>query len=82
MRRELWETLVDIMTAINPDELAAIDLRVNDVFLDLPVEVSVHHSEEHFRLFIDLPQWRWQGGYNLKPGRLIVRLQEERDDQL
>jgi hypothetical protein len=82
MRRELWETLVDLMSAIHPDELADYDLRVNDVFLDLPIEVTVRHSENSFRLFVDLPQWRWQGGYQMQPGRMIVRLQEERYDQL
>ncbi len=81
MQRELWQTLVDMMTAINPQIAGEYGMIIQDVTLDLPVEIVVHRTEQAFYLMVDLPQWRWENGIHLEPGRMRVRLQEMSDDE-
>ncbi|MBX3086003.1 MAG: hypothetical protein KF716_30485 [Anaerolineae bacterium] len=85
-RRELWETLTSLMDDINrvsgaevralADAQAASDvgLVIDDVTLDVPVEITIRKTDVGFRLFMDLPAWRYQSGFVLEPGRMRVRL--------
>lgn len=81
-RRELWETLVDVLTAVGSQPAVQRGLVVESVEVDVPVEVVARLTTVGFRLLVDAPQWRWEDGFPLRSGRLIVTLQKDDHDQL
>jgi hypothetical protein len=77
MRRTLSDTLIEMALAFQPDERAALLLRLAGGSLDLPVEVRLRRSGGELELLADLPGWRWQDGFVEQPGRLRVTWQQE-----
>lgn len=77
MRRELWETLLEILNALSLPEAAVQGLRIQSATLDLPVEVAMSYTENGFKLFVDLPRWRWIGGIQEQPARMRLTIHTE-----
>jgi hypothetical protein len=76
-RRELWQTVIDIVEALTPTNADALGVRITDVEINLPVEIVLRTTEVGFRVLIDAPVWRQQAGIELQKGRLAMRLHEE-----
>lgn len=72
MRRELWETMVELLEALQTPEASKQGLRINRVLLDLPIELQVLQAESGMQLFADLPRWRWVGGLDAPVGRMRI----------
>jgi hypothetical protein len=79
MRRELWETLVELLVALTPDN-DATTLRVTSMHLDLPVELRLRQGSDGLRLLADLPRWRWRAGMSEPLGRMQIVIHEEAMD--
>ena len=76
MKRELWETLCEIVDGLTPVTTEGIAIRVRTVQLDLPMEFDVLGTGDRAIVRADLPRWRWTTDFDPEPGRLQVRLQE------
>ena len=74
MRRELWETLVDLMESMAVPEARVLGLRVTDVTLDLPVEIVLQPTEVGFKFLAGPPMWRQETGLQHQKGRMSVRM--------
>ena len=75
MRRELWETVVDIITAVEQSAGSGA-LHVTSLSLNVPVQVVVRHTPGGPLLFADVPGWRWRTVYDQQPGRLTLQCDE------
>lgn len=78
MRRELWETISDLVGSVMPDDSAAELLRVSSVSLDVPIEVTFRRGEEGVLMLADLPRWRWTTAFDEKRGRLKLLCRQQR----
>lgn len=76
MKRQLWETLVEVVDGLMPVTSEQVVIRVRTVGLDLPMEIDVVGSGDAAIVRADLPRWRWTTDYDVEPGRLQVRLEE------
>ena len=76
MKRQLWETLCEIVDGLTPVTTDGVSIRVRAVHLDLPMEIEAVGSDERAIVRADLPRWRWPTDFDVEPGRLRVRLQE------
>jgi len=76
MRRELWETLLDVAEAVQPTGEAEGVLRITGITLDLPLETQVRTRDSKLVILADLPRWRWRTTFDERPGRLLVTLEE------
>jgi hypothetical protein len=76
MRRELWETVTDLMESILPEEDAASLLRVQSASFDVPIEVFFHQRGDELELRADLPRWRWATVFDEQRGRLRLFCRE------
>lgn len=78
MRRALWETLVDVMQAVQPQALGPVGLRVTGLSLDLPVEVVLRTGRDgEVEMLADLPRWRWVTVFDEPRSRLQLECREE-----
>lgn len=76
-RRELWETITEIVGALTVPDAESIGLRVTDVDINLPVEVVLAPTDVGFKVYVDVPAWRTETGIQHQKGRLRIRLTEE-----
>jgi hypothetical protein len=76
MRRELWETIVDLLEAVASLQTRETGLHITSLMVDLPVEVLVRQTAVGFTLLADLPQSRWTEGLTAQPGRMQLHLSE------
>ena len=79
-RRELWETLVDLLEVVDVQQTLQSGIHVRSIEVDLPVEIVARFTEVGFQLLIDPPHWRWESGFPVRSGRLKVTLQESEND--
>jgi hypothetical protein len=70
-RRELWETLLEIMEAAAPMEVSEW-VWVTGFSLNLPVEVQAQRVHGEIKLMVDAPNWRMHTGFQEQPGRLSI----------
>jgi hypothetical protein len=73
-RRELWETLVELIEAIVPlaDQMAP--LYVTGLTLDLPIDLSMKAGREGLVIYADLPRWRWSTVFDAPTGRMHLQI--------
>jgi hypothetical protein len=76
-RRELWETITELVDALTVPDGERIGLHVTDVDINLPVEVVLAPTEVGFKVYVDVPAWRQETGIQHQKGRLRIRLSEE-----
>jgi hypothetical protein len=76
VKRELWETISEVVEGLTPVASEGVSIRVSAVQLDLPMEIDVVGRDDRAIVRADLPRWRWPTDFDLDPGRLQVRLQE------
>ncbi len=76
MRRELWETIVDLFEATTTLQMTQAGLRVTNMSYDIPVEIVTRKTDVGFRLLVDVPHSRWMSGYHAPPSRLRLTLRE------
>lgn len=81
-RRELWETIVDVLTAVGAPPVVQRGLTVQSIEIDLPVEIVAQITPIGFRLLVDAPNWRWEDRFSLRSGRLQMVLLKDDYDQL
>ncbi|MEM6252899.1 MAG: hypothetical protein AAF821_08250 [Cyanobacteria bacterium P01_D01_bin.156] len=74
MRRELWETLVELMESVNAIEHDHPELRVTNAVINIPIEVRAEMTQVGFRLLADLPRWEIKTGFEERPSRLKINL--------
>lgn len=74
-RRELWETLVELIDAMTPLAGDAGPLHLTGMQLDMPFETTFRRIEGRLVIFADLPRWRWSSGFEPPFGRfrLVIR---------
>jgi hypothetical protein len=82
MTRELWETVVDLVSALDVPQLGQLGLYLTQARLELPVEVSVIQTAIGFQLAVGAPQFRWSEGIQRRSGRLRVEVGESADESL
>ncbi len=76
MRRELWETITELVEGLAVPQEPASNLHVTGMTVDLPIELVVVQTRVGFRLLVDAPHYRWDVGLRPDPGRLRLNLQE------
>ena len=76
MRRALWETIVDVVSALQPPDDAEGILRVTDVEVDMPIEIALAMSPSGFEVLADAPRTRWSDGIREPRSRLRFRCHE------
>lgn len=76
MKRQLWETLCEVVDGLTPVSTDGASIRIRDVELDLPMEIEAVGSGDRAIIRADLPRWRWATDFDVEPGRLRVRLAE------
>jgi hypothetical protein len=74
VKRQLWETLCEVVDGLMPVSTEGVDIRVTTIGLDLPMEIDVSDSGDGAIVQADLPRWRWPTDFDVEPGRLQVRL--------
>lgn len=74
MRRELWETLVELMESVVAIEADSSDLRITNAVINIPIEVRAKVTEVGFLLLADLPRWQIDTGFEERPGQLKINL--------
>jgi hypothetical protein len=74
VKRQLWETLCEVVDGLMPVATDGVDIRVTTVGLDLPMEIDVSDSGDGPIVQADLPRWRWPTDFDVEPGRLQVQL--------
>lgn len=70
MRRELWESLSDILSAFIPGEHHGMCIRGVDV--RLPIELVMPKTEVGFRFLADAPRIRWHHGLTNQPCHIRI----------
>ena len=76
MKRELWDTLCEVVDGLAPVTAEGVSIRIRAVELDLPMEIDTVGTGDQAIVRADLPRWRWPTEFDVEPGRLRVRLQE------
>lgn len=76
MKRQLWETLIEVLDGFMPVAADGVAIRIRTVGLDLPMEIEAVGSGDTTIVRADLPRWRWVTDFDVEPGRLQVRLEE------
>ena len=74
MRRELADTLEDVLCLAAPDSEHA--LRVTELTLDLPMELALRYDRDGAVLLGDLPASRLRTSFDVSPGRVRLRCRE------
>lgn len=82
MTRELWETVVDLVGALDVPQLGQLGLYLTRATLELPVEVTVIQTVVGFQLAIGAPQFRWSEGIQRRSGRLRLEVGARADESL
>ena len=72
MRRQLWETLVEIAGGAVDEGGKLPGITLAELGLDLPLEVTLAPSEDGWVLLADAPAWRWQTEFDREPGRFAM----------
>lgn len=75
MTRELWETVVDLMEALEPQRAALAGLVVTRAALDLPVECVFVETKVGFQIRVDAPAVRIVSGLGRKPTNLRMTVE-------
>jgi len=78
MKRELWESIVDLVDSVIAADLAGTGLRIESAAFDMPLNVVLRPTEVGFKFMADAPEWRFESGLDNQPGRLRLRLEEVR----
>jgi len=76
MRRPLWETIVELVEALQPAGRQATGVRVTSVALDVPVDAALAVGASGPVLMLDLPRTRVQTSFDSRPSHLTIRLEE------
>ncbi len=76
MKRELWETLAEILEAASAHDLPGEQMRITRLSLDLPMEIDLPKTNDAFVFRGDAPRTRWDAGFKPPLGRLRIRLEE------
>ena len=76
MKRELWQTLSEIVDGLAPVTAEGVAIRIRTVAIDLPIEIDTVGSGDRAIVRADLPRWRWTTDFDVEPGRLQVKLVE------
>jgi hypothetical protein len=76
MPRELWETVVDLVSALEPAHLAYSGLLLTDATLDLPVDCVFVETNAGFQIRVDAPHARTTAGIERKPTHLRLHLEK------
>jgi hypothetical protein len=76
----ITSTLGDLVSALI-ESLGAVPrtgagIRVDELFVDLPVEVRLARVDGDLALAADAPQWRWRTDFDRDPGRIVLRLED------
>jgi hypothetical protein len=74
MRRELADTLQDVLCLAAPDPALAV--HVTELALDLPVELALRYDPDGAVLLGDLPASRLRTSFDVPPGRIRLRCRE------
>ena len=72
MRRELWESLTDIVSAFTPDASIYQVLRIESADITLPIELVMPKTEVGFRFYADATRQRWVHGIRDQSSSLKV----------
>ncbi len=70
MTRQLWETIADLIDAVDSDALRDLDLALSEVHFDLPVECLFVRTNVGFQLLVDAPAQRVVAGIGRRPVHL------------
>jgi hypothetical protein len=70
MKRLLADTLIELAESIALPADASFPISVTSLHVDLPMEVRLGIRDGNWELFADVPEWRWQTGWEPPLGRL------------
>lgn len=73
MKRPFGDALRELVESVEPRGVERQEIRVVDVYFDLPLEVALRKKATGIEFLGDLPNWRWKTVFDLPPGRLRVR---------
>jgi hypothetical protein len=72
MKRPFADTLLDLVEGILRPAQDAPPVAVTSLRLDVPMEVRLGIRDGEWEFLADVPQWRWQTGWEERRGRLRV----------
>ncbi len=76
-RRPLGELLVEVGDAVALSPARRHDVRVTDLLMTLPLEISMRVGSDGLSVTGDVPRWRWRTVFDRDPGRLTLHMREE-----
>lgn len=79
MRRALWETVTELVEAVQPANESGVSVRIASLSLDVPIEMLLRPAAdalEGVELLGELPRWRWTTAFDKQRGRLQLICQE------
>lgn len=82
MQRELWETIVDMVSGLESPQFERLGLRITGATIDLPLELALVRTRVGFLILAGAPQSRWQSDMQRRPGRLRLTVEEHQHERL
>lgn len=76
MKRELWESIVDLVESVASIDTGTLGLRLTDVTFDMPLNIVLRKTPVGFKFLADAPEWRFPAGLSDQPSRLRITLGE------
>jgi hypothetical protein len=76
MKRELWESVVDLVESISAAGAEANGLRIKEVTFEMPMTIVLRQTQVGFRFLADAPEWRLSSGLADQPGRVRMTVHE------
>jgi hypothetical protein len=76
MKRELWETVTELIEGLAVPQATEMGLRITEMTVSLPVELVVVQTDVGFRLLIDAPHYRWDAGLRPEAGQLRLAVRQ------
>lgn len=76
-RPTLADTVATLAGSVLPAPDTPLGLRVGEVAVDLPVEITLRRRGDDFDVLAHPPRWRWTTQFDQEPGRLSFRCRAE-----
>jgi len=73
MRRTLSETLIDVSESLLGVQQVAQGVRLTQVRINLPIELSLVRRGGQLVVLADVPRWRWRTPFDPEPGRMVLQ---------
>ena len=76
MKREFWQTVTELVEALQVPGSTRLGLKVTSMTIDLPVEMVIVQTEVGFQLLIDALHYRWDAGLRPQPAKLTMTVMQ------